>query len=206
MTAIDLKKHLRHLYTPSGKDPVQVDVPTLPFLMIDGEGDPREQGYKDTVSLLYAVAYTVKFQLKRLGHDYVVMPLEGRWWVDDLTALDFEHRDNWRWTMMILQPEHVTAEMVAQACADVRKKKELATLPPVRFEIFTEGLCAQMPYIGPYKDELPTIDRLHAYIQSHGMLTGKHHEIYLSDPNRTAPEKLKTILRQPMLLREKQPG
>lgn len=205
MTAIDLKKDLKHLYT-AAKAPTQVEVPALPFLMIDGGGDPREQGYKDTVSLLYAVAYTIKFQLKRAGHDYVVMPLEGRWWVDDLTQLDFEKRDNWCWTMMIMQSEHVTAQMVEQACAEIQKKKNLAVLPPVRLETLNEGLCAQVLFIGPYKDELPTIDRLHAYIESHGALTGKHHEIYLSDPNRTAPDKLKTILRQPMLLREGQPG
>jgi hypothetical protein len=205
MTAIDLKKDLKHLYT-AAKDPTQVEVPALPFLMIDGAGDPREQPYKDTVGLLYAVAYTIKFQLKRAGHDYVVMPLEGRWWVDDFRELDFEKRDNWRYTMMILQSEHVTAEIVEQACAEVQKKKQLPALPPVRLETLTEGLCAQVLFIGPYKDELPTIDRLHAYIESHGALTGKHHEIYLSDPNRTDPDKLKTILRQPMLLREGQPG
>jgi hypothetical protein len=205
MSAIDLKKELKHLYTAS-KEPAQVEVPAMPFLMIDGTGDPREQGYKDTVSLLYGVAYTLKFQLKRLGHDYVVMPLEGRWWVDDYTQLDFDRRDNWQWTMMIRQPEQLTAEMVAQACVDLQKKKDLSALPPVRLETFDEGLCAQVLFIGPYKDELPTIDRLHAYIESRGVLTGKHHEIYLSDPNHTAPEKLKTILRQPMLLREGEPG
>jgi hypothetical protein len=202
MPALDLKKDLKHLYAPSGKIFSQVDVPAMNFLMIDGQGDPREQGYKDTVSLLYAVAYTIKFHVKKTqGFDYGVMPLEGRWWVEDLTKLDFEDRSNWLWTMMIMQPAQVTAEIVEQCRAEVQKKKGLDALPPVRLESFTEGLCAQVLFVGPYKDEMPTIERLHAYIWEQGaQLTGKHHEIYLSDPNRTAPEKLKTILRQPMTL------
>lgn len=200
MAALDLKKDLKQFYAPSGKTVSIVEVPTLSFLMIDGQGDPREQAYRDTVSLLFAVAYTVKFHVKRTqGFDFAVMPLEGRWWVENLDDLDFEDRSNWLWTIMIMQPACVTPDMVAQACLEVQKKKALAVPPPVRLESFTEGLVGQILFTGPYKDEMPTIEHLHASIQAQGgVLVGKHHEIYLSDPNRTAPEKLKTILRQPM--------
>jgi hypothetical protein len=199
MAAIDLKKDLKHLYSPS-KTPSIVDVPTLSFLMIDGQGDPRSESFKDVVGTLFSVAYTIKFHIKKTQNiDFGVMPLEGRWWVEDYRELDFERRDNWMWTLMIMQPESVTPEIVDQCRAAVQKKKGLAALPPVRLESFTEGLVAQMLYTGPYADEWPTIERLHAYIEEQGgTLTGKHHEIYLNDFTRTAPERLKTILRQPL--------
>lgn len=205
MAAIDLKKDLKHLYAPS-KTLSMVDVPTLSFLMIDGQGDPREDHYKQVVSTLFGVAYAVKFHVKKTqGIDFGVMPLEGRWWVEDYNQLDFDNRENWMWTLMIMQPEIVTAEIVEQCRAQVQKKKGLASLPPVRLEAFTEGLVAQVLYTGPFADEMPTIEKLHAFIEERGTLTGKHHEIYLSDYNRTAPEKLRTILRQPMQMRVNAP-
>lgn len=207
MAALDLKKDLKHVYTAS-KTPAVVDVPPLSFLMLDGQGDPREEGYKEVVGLLFALAYTIKFHVKNTqGIDFGVMPLEGRWWVEDLANLDFEDRSNWIWTIMIMQPAMVTSEIVDQCRAEVQKKKGLSALPPVRLETFTEGRVAQVQFIGPYADEMPTIERLHDFIgEQGGTLTGKHHEIYLSDPNRTAPEKLKTILRQPMQIGINEPA
>ena len=127
------------------------------------------------------------------------MALEGLWWVDDMAHFSVDAKGEWHWTLMIMQPDIITAEMVEAACADVAKKKTLAALPKVRFEAYHEGPSAQIMYFGPFKDEGPTIARLHAFIEEGGhQLRGKHHEIYLSDPRRTAPEKLKTVIRQPL--------
>jgi hypothetical protein len=207
MAALDLKKDLKHLYAPA-KTPSIVEVPAMSFLMIDGRGDPRAESYKEVVGTLFGVAYAVKFHVKKAqGIDFGVMPLEGRWWVQENTELDFESRDNWMWTLMIMQPAMVTAEIVDQCRAEVQKKKGLSALPPVRLETFTEGLVGQVLYTGPFADEMPTIERLHDYILAQGgALTGKHHEIYLSDFNRTAPEKLRTILRQPLQMPINEPA
>ncbi|HEX6290486.1 MAG TPA: GyrI-like domain-containing protein [Herpetosiphonaceae bacterium] len=202
MAKIDLKKELRSLYNPSASDVSLVDVPTMNFLMIDGEGNPNtSQQYADAVEALYALSYALKFKVRQSasGVDYGVMPLEGLWWVDDMATFSVEHKDAWQWTMMIMQPEYVTAELVAVVLREVERKKALPALHGVRFEPYHEGRAAQIMHIGPYSAEGPTVARLHEFIEQRGYRRrGKHHEIYLGDPRRSAPEKLHTVLRQPI--------
>lgn len=199
MSKTDYKKELRHLYHAT-KEPVVVDVPPMNFLMIDGSGDPNTTPeYQHAVEALFSVSYAVKFKMKKTqGVDYVVMPLEGLWWADDLSAFVKDDRAHWKWTMMIMQPDVVPAEMVDEAVAEVREKKQLPALDKLRFERFHEGRAAQVMHIGPFSEEGPTIERLHDFIRERGELTGKHHEIYLSDVRRANPKNWKTILRQPM--------
>jgi hypothetical protein len=200
-TKIDLRKERKYLYNPSSKQIAIVDVPEMNFLMIDGQGNPNTSvAYRDAVEALYAVSYTLKFMVKQGDQavDYAVMPLEGLWWVEDMKQFDMHDKDAWKWTSMIMQPEYVTAELFQEALRQVRKKKDLPVLSGMRFESFREGQAAQILYFGPYSDEGPTIERIHRFILEQGRrLRGRHHEIYLSDPRRTAPAKLKTIIRQP---------
>lgn len=201
-TKIDLKKTLPQLYNPSAKEVVLIDVPPLAYLMIDGQGDPNTSAeYAAAVEALFSLAYALKFHLKRTQErDYTVMPLQGLWWAEDMQQFSVERKDEWLWTMMILQPGEVTSEMFEQMVAEVTKKKKLATLAKVRLETYHEGPVAQIMHRGPYSAEGPTVARLHACIAEHGYsLSGKHHEIYLSDPRKTAPEKMKTVIRQPFL-------
>ncbi|WP_332666169.1 GyrI-like domain-containing protein [Aeromicrobium sp.] len=200
-TKVDLKREFDALYT-AGREPALVDVPELPFLSIDGHGDPNTAPeYAEAVQAIYQVAYTLKFTLKRAedGIDYGVMPLEGLWWVPDMTTFSTSDKSDWDWTMMILQPSVVTEPMVEQAKESAASKHPSAAIARVRLERFEEGEAAQVMHIGPYADEGPTIARLHAFIDQAGLdLSGKHHEIYLGDPRRAAPEKLRTIIRQPV--------
>jgi len=201
MAKIDLKKKLKQFYHPSAKGVSVVDVSTMNFLMADGQGDPNTSlDYAGVVEALYAVAYTLKFTIKREREiDYAVMPLEGLWWVEDMSQFSVQHKEAWLWTMMIMQPDYITADGVRVALADVAKKKKLALLDRIRFEPYHEGLSAQIMHIGSYAAEAPTVARLHAFIQANGyQRRGKHHEIYLGDPRKTAPDKLQTIIRQPM--------
>jgi hypothetical protein len=199
----DFKKERKHLYQPSAKEFVVVDVPPMNFLMIDGHGDPNTaQEYKDAVEALYAVAFRIKFISKNeVGRDYVVPPLEGLWWAEDMeTFTTGRDKSAWDWTMMIMQPEWVTPEMFEEALKQVEKKKNPPALPKLRLERYHEGLSVQILHIGSYDDEGPTLDRMHhEFIPENGyQMAGKHHEIYLSDPSKVAPEKLKTVLRQPI--------
>lgn len=201
LTKLDPRATLKHLYNPSARDFTSVQVPAMNFLMIDGIGDPNtSQAYKDALNALYSVAYTLKFTAKKAqGVDYPVMPLEGLWWTLDPAGFSMARRAEWQWKMFIMQPDLITAEMVEQAKKEAVRKKELPALPLMRFEPFEEGLAIQILYIGPYRDEGPTIARMHQYIEENGYeLHGKHHEIYLGDPRRTAPEKLKTVIRHPI--------
>ena len=202
MKKIDYKKELKHLYKPSPKSIELVDVPEMNFLMIDGQGDPNtSQGYSDAIEALYAVSYVMKFMIKKgnLQIDYGVMPLEGLWWVDDMSQFSIDDKSNWKWTAMIMQPEHVTQNLFAAACEQVEKKKNPVALSKVRFESFSEGKAAQTMHLGPFSEEGPTIERIHKFIHDKGYSqTGKHHEIYLSDIRKAAPEKWKTIIRQPI--------
>ena len=201
MGKVNLKKELKHLYNPSAKEISVVDVPSMNFLMIDGAGDPNvSPEYQQAMEALFSLSYALKFRIKKgIGTDYVVMPLEGLWWTDDLSQFSMTNKAIWKWTAMIMQPEYVTRELFEEALAEVRRKKGLPALDRIRFETFHEGLSAQIMHIGPYAAEEPTIARLHGFIRDNGYeLNGKHHEIYLSDPRRTAPEKLKTVLRQPI--------
>lgn len=201
MAKIDLKKDLKHLYRPSAKEVVQIDVPKLKYLMIDGMGDPGfAPEYAEAVEALYSVSYTTKFMLKKGAQqiDYAVMPLEGLWWAEDMSAFITNDRSQWKWTMMILQPSFVEDKMIHAAMDQVREKKGLPGIDRMRLEYFTEGLCAQIMHIGPFTEEGPTIEKVHAYIESKSALSGKHHEIYLSDIRRANPKNWKTIIRQPM--------
>jgi hypothetical protein len=203
---LDLRRELKPLYAPP-LTPVLVEVPELSFLMVDGRGDPNTSPeYREAVAALYAVSYAVKFALKRGpdGIDYAVMPLEGLWWADDMAAFSAERKGEWQWTMMIAQPAVVAPEMVEQAAAEAARKKGLPGASRLRLDRFAEGLCAQVLHVGPYSAEGPTIARLHAFIAEEGYTFGgaqqRHHEIYLNDPMRTAPAKLKTVIRQPVTL------
>lgn len=201
-TKIDYKRELRELYR-AGHEPAIVDVPELAFLVIDGHGDPNTSAeYREAIEALYAIAYTAKFAVKLgpTGVDFGVMPLEGLWSVSDMSTFTSASKSEWDWTAMIMQPEYVT-HAVFEAARETAagKKPELAAIGRVRLEDYAEGLSAQVMHVGPYSTEGPTIERLHAFIAEQGYaLRGKHHEIYMSDPRRCAPEKLKTIVRQPV--------
>jgi len=201
MQKIDLKKDLKALYTASVKTAAQVEVPPLRYLMVDGIGDPNtSKAYVEAIEALFSVSYTAKFMLKKGPQqiDYGVMPLEGLWWADDPSVFATGDKAKWKWTAMILQPDFVTKEVLDSAIAEVRRKKSLPGVDRLRVETFVEGRCAQLMHIGPFSEEGPTIAKLHEFIVAQGTLTGKHHEIYLSDVRRAEPSRWKTIIRQPM--------
>lgn len=201
MAKIDLRKELKDLYQrPKGKI-VEVEVPPLRYLMIDGQGDPNTAAaYTEAVEALFSVSYTAKFMMKKGPQriDYAVMPLEGLWWADDLSAFSAGDKSNWKWTMLIMQPDFVPEPIVMDAIEQVRAKKRLPALDRLRLETFAEGRCAQTLHVGPFSEEGPTIERLHEFIRARSALRGKHHEIYLSDIRRADPKRWKTIIRQPM--------
>jgi len=201
-SALDFKKELKHLYKPSAKMFQVVDVPPMNFLMLDGHGDPNTaQAYQDAVEALYGVAYKLKFMSKKeQGRNYVVPPLEGLWWAADMETFTAQRdKSAWDWTLMIMQPEWIGQAMVDEAVKQVDKAKGLPALAKLRLEAYHEGLAVQIMHVGSYDAEGPTIARMHAFAAENGyQLAGKHHEIYLSDPRRVAPEKLKTVLRQPI--------
>lgn len=201
MTKIDFKKELKPLYQASAKQVVEVEVPPFNYLMVDGVGDPNTApAYAQAVEALFSVAYTAKFMLKKSvpSVDYAVMPLEGLWWMDDMAQFSTADKSHWQWTMMIMQPHLVSRATMDAAMDAVQKKKALPGLEHLRFAPFAEGRCAQVLHIGPFSEEGPTIARLHQFIDARAKRTGKHHEIYLSDIRKAAPQKWKTILRQPM--------
>ncbi len=202
MTKIDFKKEWKYLYQPSKKDFEVVDVPQMTFLMVDGHGDPNTAPeYTQAVEALYAVAYKIKFYSKKDGRDYVVPPLEGLWWAEDMNNFTLTRdKSRWEWTMMIMTPEWTTSEMVETARQDAASNKELPGLSELRWEPYQEGLSAQILHLGSYDDEGPVLARLHEdWMPSNGYtFNGLHHEIYLSDPRRVEEHKLKTILRQPI--------
>jgi len=197
----DYKKELKHLYRPSAKNVVLVDVPEMNFLMIDGQGDPNSsETFQDAVAALYPLAYTLKFMVKKgeIGVDYGVLPLEGLWWSDDMASFSVEKKEDWHWTLMIMQPEYITEEIVALAMEEVARKKNPPSLPLVRFASFQEGRAAQTLHVGPFTEEGPTVAKVHRFIEEMGeQRTGRHHEIYLSDIRKAAPENWKTVIRQP---------
>lgn len=199
MSKTDYKKVYRELYKPKKKEMSLLEVPEFNYIMVDGEGNPnKSEEFQAVIDILYGLSYKIKFMCKERGQDYVVMPLEGLWWTGDMKDFTMDNKEIWKWTMMIMQPEVVTKEDVIQAIEIVSKKKGLS-MDHVRFEKMNEGLSAQMLYIGPYNEEGPAVDRLHDFIEEKGyMRHKKHHEIYLSDPRRTKPENLKTIIRQPV--------
>ncbi|GAA4887205.1 GyrI-like domain-containing protein [Ferrimonas pelagia] len=201
MKKIDFKKELKTLYRPSAKKVVEVDVPAMNYLMVDGDGAPGSEAHQAAIEALYTVAYILKFMIKKgeLAIDYGVLPLEGLWWAEDMSDFVNDNKDNWIWTMMIMQPEWVSQALFEQAVAQVKAKKNLVAIDKVRFCAFSEGRCAQTLHIGPFSEEGPAVQRVHQFIEQCGAaLSGKHHEIYLSDIRRAAPENWKTIIRQPM--------
>jgi len=201
MEKIDYKKELKHLYKPSVKKVENVDVPKMNYLMVDGEGDPKNQSFQDAVEALFGLSYTLKFMIKKgdLQIDYGVLPLEGLWWMDDMSKFNVDDKDSWKWTLMMMQPEYITKKLVAQATKQLKQKKNPVALPLVRFEAFKEGKVAQIMHIGPFSEEGPTVEKVHAFIEDNNKKrTGKHHEIYLSDIRKADPKKWKTVIRQPM--------
>ncbi|MBM4460865.1 MAG: hypothetical protein FJ011_24410 [Chloroflexi bacterium] len=206
MTELDLRKQWKHLYAPSAKKIELVDVPEFKFVMIDGRIEPGEApgtspGFAEAIGALYSAAYTLKFMSKLRKEDpidYPVMALEGLWWVED-GRFDINVKDNWVYTLLIMQPDHITPAMFAEALAQAAKKKPSPALARLRLESFREGLCVQTMHLGPYATEPATLERMHGWAAENGYrLTGKHHEIYLGDPRRADPdaaERMKTVLR-----------
>jgi len=186
----------------AGPAPAFVDVPELSFLMIDGHGDPNSApAYAAAVQALYSLAYPIRFALTRRPDavDARVSPLEGQWWTPDMTTFSTDAKSEWNWTLLIAVPEQVTDAVVEDARDAAVRKHPDAPVARVRLARFAEGRCAQVLHVGPYSAEGPTVAALHAFIAANGCaLTGRHHEIYLGDPRRAAPEKLRTILRQPV--------
>jgi hypothetical protein len=201
MAKKDLPKELQELYFPSVKEVVLVDVPQMNFLTIDGKGNPNTStDYQQAFEALYGVCYTMKFMFEkgRPIRDARVMPMESQWWTEGGFDTNLSP-DEWNWTAMIMQPKAITEQAVEAAIEELRKKKNPPALPKLRFASFKEGRSVQIMYIGPYSAEKPTIERMHEFAAEKGYkLCGKHHEIYLGDPRKTKPEKLKTVLRQPV--------
>ena len=206
MEKLDLKKQYKHLYLPKANQVEVVDVPPFQFVMVDGMIEPGESpstspSFAQAMQALYGLSYGLKFASKKdptRPIDYKVMALEGLWWVEE-GEFDIREPGNWCWTVMIMQPPHITAEIVADALRQLKEKKPNPALEKLRFGTFHEGLCLQIMHIGPYAEEMRTIAKMDAFAAEHGYLMhGKHHEIYIGDPMRAAPEKLKTVLMHPV--------
>lgn len=183
-----------------------VEVHKLQYLMIDGHGDPNTSPeFRSAVEALFPIAYKIKFASKQdLGKDYAVMPLEGLWWADDMDAFtSARDKSKWDWTMMIMQPDWITPEMYRAAVETVAAKNPPKNLAKVRFETLDEGLCVQILHIGSFDDEAEILNKMHHDFMPDNNLEmrGKHHEIYFSDFRKTAPEKLRTLLRQPVTIK-----
>lgn len=198
---LDLRTALKPLYTASAKTAALVEIPALKYLMIDGDGPPASPEFQQAIEALYGLTYTIKFTLKseKPARDFTVMPLEGLWTSSD-GEFNIAKPETWSWTLMIVQPEFITLAMVKAATAKLRERRgDIPAIARVRLESWKEGKVVQQLHLGPYNAELPTINALHEFARTRGLeLTGKHHEIYMSDPRRSAPEKLKTILRHPV--------
>jgi len=203
-TKLDMKRDLTPLYAPS-TDPVLVEVPPLRYLMIDGvipegsSGPGTDLGFQEAIGALYGVTYTLKFESKASGRDFVVMPLEGLFWADGTQDAPPVGAGPMLWTLMIVQPPWITQEAASKAAGALVEKRKVGRVPSLRLDTLTEGRAAQILHVGPYTEEQPTIEKLRAFVAERGLQPRqKHHEIYLSDPNRTAPERLKTVIRQPV--------
>jgi hypothetical protein len=199
----DVRRELKRLYSPRNRTWQRVEVPPQRFLAVDGRGDPNTAAdYTAAVQAVYSVAYTLKFTAKRAGgRDFTVGPLEALWWAEDYAAFTEQDKDSWRWTVMIALPEWVEEQEWAQAAATAQRKKDNPAIARLRALHLGEGLCAQALHVGPYDAEGPLLAELHQrWLPDNGLReSGLHHEVYLNDPRRSAPERLKTVLRQPVV-------
>lgn len=215
MDKLDYKKEYKDLYLPKTK-PMLIDVPNMKFIMVRGKGNPNsEKGeYQEAMSILYGLSFTIK--MSKMGNnkidgyfEYVVPPLEGFWWNKDEKNVDYRNKENFEWHSMIRQPEFVTEDVFKWACNEVKEKKGI-DISKAEFKEFKEGLCVQIMHLGSYDDEPKTIDKINEYIIDNNLkndigsslkngMIRRHHEIYLSDPRRTATEKLKTVIRIPVI-------
>lgn len=200
---IDLKKEFKQFYNPK-TNPQIVEIPKFQFLMIDGSGVIESPEFQSAIETLFAISFKAKFISKEtLKFDYTVMPLEGLWWADDMNDFINNKKENWKWTLMIMQPEQITKEIINSAIKETQKKKQIVNPGKIRFESYSEGYVAQIMHIGPFSEEHSNIMKLHKLIEeNNGTFNGKidkHHEIYLSDFRKVEPTKMKTILRQPFV-------
>ncbi|WP_402464374.1 GyrI-like domain-containing protein [Isoptericola aurantiacus] len=197
MASVDLKSTYRELYS-APRDPELVTVPPRPYLLVDGAGDPAGPAYAEAVATLYPLAYALRAAIRdATGTAYTVMPLEGLWWAEEIERFRELPRSAWRWTLMISLPDDVAQVDAVDVVARTTTARDLPA--SVRLEPYGDGEAAQVLHRGPYADEAPTVDALHAFVTASGrQLAGTHHEIYLSDPRRVAPERMRTILRQPV--------
>jgi hypothetical protein len=195
---LELRKTMKELYNPPKGEAVLVELPPLKYIMVDGDGEPGGESFQQAMTVLYNIAYTMKFRSKRLlKKDYDMMAPEGLWWMKG--KIDMNKRDKWLWTLMILVPDFVTPKMFSEAVAEVRAKKNPPGLERARLETLDEGTSVQIMHVGPYATEPKSIAKIDAYAEEHGYkMVGKHHEIYLGDPRRAAPSKLRTVIRHPV--------
>ncbi len=199
LVKLELRKTLKKFYNPPAGEASLVEVPPMSYIMIDGKGEPGGESFREAMGALYNVAYTMKFRTKKLlKKDYDMMAPEGLWWTKGKT-FDMSKRETWQWTLMILVPDFITQKMFSDVVAEVRLKKNQPGLERARLEKVVEGTSVQIMHIGPYSAEPESIAKLDAYVKEHGYkMVGKHHEIYLGDPRRSAPSKLRTVIRHPV--------
>jgi hypothetical protein len=201
---VDLKKQYKQFYNPSSKEPVMLDIPQFQYLTIEGQGTTKSESFQEAIKALFSVSYKTKFIIKKeKSVDYGVMPLEGLWWADDMNDFINDNRSEWKWILMIMQPGFVEADTIQSVIELLSKKEGYGSLKKLKLQSFTEGHAAQIMHIGPFSEEHENIMKLHRLIEmNHFKFDGKmqkHHEIYLSDFRKVAPEKMKTILRQPFI-------
>jgi len=197
-TKLDLTKEYKTYYTAK-TTPEIVEIEEGKFLTIEGKGAPGGDEFQAKVGALYSLAYGIKMLMKKEGKDFTVAKLEGLWWVDSDKPYTEVPREEWRWKLLIRQPEFVTPEIVEKAKQEVIKKKKLELVNEVKFEKMKEGKCVQILHIGPYSTEPESLEKMYNLMKEKGLVyNGFHHEIYISDPRKVAPEKMKTILRQPV--------
>ena len=210
--AFDFKKEYKEFYMPAAR-PSIVTVPPMNYIAVRGEGDPNAEdgAYKQAIGLLYGIAFTIKMS-KKGDHriegffDYVVPPLEGFWWQDGVEGIDYTHKERFQWISVIRLPDFVTKKDFDWAVAEATRKKK-TDFSRAEFLTCDEGLCVQCLHIGSYDDEPATVEQMHRYMEELGYaldITEQrlHHEIYLSDVRKVAPEKLKTVIRHPIRLRQ----
>ncbi|MBI9097978.1 MAG: GyrI-like domain-containing protein [Spirochaetaceae bacterium] len=199
MEKIDLKKHYKVAFS-SKKQPQIVTIPAMQYVTFRGKGDPnRSIEFENAMGVLYGMAYTLKFSLKEEGKDFVVAPLEGQWWAEDMKDFTEDNKDNWFWKVMIALPDYITEKEFKEAKAKLQIKKNPPMLERAELETLEDGLSVQVLYLGPYAQEAATISAMHHFAEEQGYrLRGKHREVYMSNPQRTAPEKLRTIIRHPL--------